>query len=54
MTTHQKKNARTPRAGKTAHGHLPHMTGAGVHDSRPRTQRTRSTAKRTAITDQQQ
>lgn len=34
---------------KVSVGHTPHTTGTGVHDSRPRRQRTRSAQKNRAI-----
>jgi hypothetical protein len=37
------------KVGKVAIGHQSHITGAGVHNSRPRRQRTRSQQNRQAI-----
>jgi hypothetical protein len=34
------------KAGKVAMGHQPHMTGSGVHDNRPKRQRTRTAQRR--------
>lgn len=37
----RESNTITIKAGKTAMGHQPHITGSGAHDSRPKRQRTR-------------
>lgn len=40
----------TKKPAKTSHGHLPHMTGGGIHgDRRTKRMRTRSAQKRFAI-----
>lgn len=41
-----------PDHTKYSTGHRPHMTGGGVHDSRPNRERTRGDAQRAAIEDQ--
>lgn len=37
---------------KIGWGHQPHVSGTGVHDQRPRRQRTRGASKRSALRDQ--
>lgn len=34
------------KVGKLAIGHQPHITGSGIHDNRPKRQRTRSAQRR--------
>lgn len=43
-----------PRSKKHAYatGHRPHMSGGGIHDSRPARARTRAAAKSRALADQ--
>ncbi len=36
---------------KVALGHLPHLSGAGIHDNRPHRQRTRSASLRAYLKD---
>lgn len=44
-----RKKKLTKKPWAISHGHLPHMSGAGVHDSRPRGQRDRSGTKQAQI-----
>jgi len=37
------------KVGKVAIGHQSHIAGAGIHDNRPKRQRTRSAQNRNAI-----
>ena len=42
-------NKLTIKVGKVAIGHQSHVTGTGIHNSRPKRQRTRSQQNRQAI-----
>ena len=37
------------KVGKVSIGHQSHITGTGIHDNRPKRQRTRSAQKRKAL-----
>jgi len=45
----QESNTLIIKIGKVAIGHQSHITGTGIHDNRPKRQRTRSQQNRQAI-----
>jgi hypothetical protein len=47
----QESNTMVIKIGKVAIGHQSHITGTGIHDTRPRKQRTRAAQKKQAIRD---
>lgn len=53
-TNRQNGSKKRDKTHTVSLGHLPHMTGGGAHDSRPRGQRDRQGVKRAAIADQGQ
>ena len=49
--SYTKEQRQALQSSKVATGHRPHMTGGGVHDTRPRGQRDRAGQRRHAIAD---